>query len=71
MRAVYVNGYKHDNVRDALITTGGTPYGMRKALNFGMRYRGYVVSYEPLEEIEKEFKRYPGEPLIRHPRVTP
>jgi hypothetical protein len=71
MKAVYVNGHKHKNVSDALLTTGGYRTGMLKAIDCGLRYKGYVVSYEPLEEEEMVQRHYPGLSLIRHPQTTP
>jgi len=72
MTPVYVNGQKHNNSRDAAITTGGTEAGIRKAISSGLDYRGFHVSHELPEEVAPPpKKRYPGLSLIPHPQVTP
>ena len=71
--AVYVNGVKHKNMLDAALTMDGTYAGLRKALDCGLLYKGFIVSYEPPPPmtVEKEV-HYPGAmPLLRNPQVTP
>ena len=73
MRVVYVNGVKHRNMMDAALTTNGTYAGLRKALDCGLFYKGFVVSYDPPPPVTVEKKvPYPGAmPLLRNPQVTP
>lgn len=68
---VYVNGQKHRSIADAIVTTGGTYNGMKKALSLGLRYKGYHVSHTPLEEELEPMKHAPGMLLLPHLRVTP
>ena len=73
MRVVFVNGVKHKNPADAVLTTNGTYWGLINALEMGRDYRGFIVSYEPPPPmtVEKEV-HYPGAmPLLRNPQVTP
>ena len=74
MRVVYVNRVKHRNMMDAAITMDGTYAGLKKALDLGLTYKGFDVSYDlppPPPKVEREPHRPGAMRLLRNPQVTP
>ena len=71
MKPCFVNGERHLSLGDALKTTGGTYVGLKKAINCGLKYRGFRVSYDPDVPKWTVPDRLKGQPLLKDPKVSP